>query len=52
MKKYMDVMIDIYLEETKLDKDDLLNLINNEQMMTSIECMQYGFRRDYTHKLL
>ena len=43
MKKYMDVMIDIYLEETKLDKDDLLNLIKNEQMMTSSECMQYGF---------
>ena len=39
----MDVMIDIYLEETKLDKDDLLNLIKNEQMMTSSECMQYGF---------
>ena len=43
MQKLVSNLLDIYNATTQLDIDSLTQMIQNEQILTSQEALQYGF---------
>lgn len=43
MQRCVDAMVDIYVERTKLEKKDVLQMLGNEQFLSAQECLEYGF---------
>ena len=38
-----DAMLDIYVSHSKLEKNQVRNMILNERYLTATECLKYGF---------
>lgn len=43
MQKCTQALLHVYNETTTMDYSDLVTLLQNEQMLTATECLEYGF---------